>query len=918
MRWLLYGLLGLVVAFIAGLFVLPGLIDWNDYRPRIESYLAAATGMDVRLQGPISASLLPTPRLILTQIEISDPGAPLSSVGIRWIGADASFPALLQGRVQITGVTVVEPTLNMTGFTAPGAVQGSDAATDSAAGQQGDDGDFDYRIKGPVDITDGTVVWANGESSTKINGTLDVDGGTGRLAGSLSAIHRETPFDITLRLSGDLNGVEARVQATISPKTADATVEVTGNLEMAQPQGLQFDGSIVATIDEPSATLKPWLPGLAPVLASSGAIRIETAARLTDSTVDLQSIRFESPGGSGKGYVTLNLAGGERADINLQFSRLDIDALRSQAASDSRAEGIEAGQAAGGSTTGSAPGDNDVSGIIRAFGATGMDATIAVSVDAVRLNGSLIRNAVLRASVDDGAVTMEEFSALLPGGSSASLAGFGTIGAESQTFEGNMSMRADDLRRLMAWASLRVPDVAADRLRSMDFVSGIKYAGNRLDLVDAALSIDGIDAEVSAAIALRQRPGIGLRLTIERLNLDAYRVLGDDNNSTVSAGDGGQLPEGGSTPPENTGVIEAPAFDAIIDLTIDQLIVAGVPIKALKGRVEYRDGQLRTDALTFADAGGLAGSAMGEFDVGMASLPGSATVRGHAEDLGALAAVLGASDTIATRIRKFGESDVTVVYEQGQVLRNLGFEIAGSNGNVSADLSWQPVGEDIETRVENGALQYGMLEARDIGFLAVTRSSGDVTVTDISGTINKGVLTGDLVAAGTGSDYTGKGNFSISGMPVGLTLEGLRDEVATEGKLTVAGTVTFGGGPGAATESGFRIDGSVSGALSLTIPEESQSAVRVARIEQIREILDRSFSETPKPVEGRLTATDSAVTTSGITVNGDGGARVTLTGRADFSTETVAAEVLVSSGSDTPQRLAITGPLSKPSLRLSD
>ncbi|MEQ9491870.1 MAG: AsmA family protein [Alphaproteobacteria bacterium] len=918
MKWLLYGLLGLAVIFVASLFVLPNLIDWNDYRPRFEAQLTAATGFEVRLKGPISASLLPRPRLILTQVDLSDPDAVKPKAGIRWIGVDASFPALLQGKLHITGITVIEPVVDMAGFTSPGANGETASTTESAAAAGEEAPPFDIRIKGPVDVSGGTVVWATGESSTDISGSVDVDGSAGRIAGNFSATHRETPFDVAFRLSGRALGEEAQVQTTITPRNADAEMEVSGGLVMAGPEGLQFDGSITAAIEEPSAALKPWLPDLAPVLASSGAVRVETTARLTDKTMDFQSIRFESPGGSGSGYVTLNLDGSERTDINLRFSRLDIDALRSQSESESTQTNTDNQPEADQLSTGGVPVNGDASTQLRAFGASGMDATLRLSADAVRLNGSLIRNAVIRASVDDGSVTMEEFAALLPGGSSLSLAGFGTITPTGNTFEGNMSVRADDLRRLMSWAELRIPDVAADRLRSLDFVSGVKYAGDRLDLVDGALSIDGIDSEISAAIALRKRPGIGLRLSVERLNLDAYRVLNDDTAATAQTVENGQSTEQSGLPVNPAAIQEAPAFDAIIDLTVEQLIVAGVPIKALKGRVEYRDGRIRSDALTFADAGGLAGSAMGEFDIGLAEMPGSATVRGHAEDLGALAAVLGASDTIATRIRRFGESDVTAIYEQGRTVRNMGFEIAGANGTVSADLSWRLQGATVETKVENGALAYGMLDARNIGFLAVSDSSGEITVSELKGTVNGGVLTGILDVAEAGTGYEGQGHIAISDIPVGLTLEGLRDDVQGSGSLSVEGDISFNESSNLPSEPGFHIDGDVSGALSLTIPDDSQSAVRVARIEQVRDILRRSFSVAPQPVQGRFTANDSAISTDSITITAVDGARISISGHADFSTQSVAADVRIGNGSDAAQTLAITGPLTKPSLRLSD
>ena len=63
MKWLLYGLTGLFVALIVGLFVAPGFVDWDVYRDRIAHHIHLRTGYDVKIEGPVSVALLPKPRM---------------------------------------------------------------------------------------------------------------------------------------------------------------------------------------------------------------------------------------------------------------------------------------------------------------------------------------------------------------------------------------------------------------------------------------------------------------------------------------------------------------------------------------------------------------------------------------------------------------------------------------------------------------------------------------------------------------------------------------------------------------------------------------------------------------------------------------------------------------------------------------
>lgn len=916
MKWLLYGCLGLIAAVVAGLFVVPKLIDWNEYRSQIAHQIQAETGFSVDLKGPISATLLPTPRLILTQIEIRDPATTTPRATIRWIGADASLPALLQGRVRVTGISIVEPSILGAGFNIPDAGNITETAPVPDVSESNGFSATSYQLDGRVRVEKGSILWPNGERSSNIEGTITADGQAGRWSANLTAMHRDVPFDIGFRIVPGAASTDSRLQATIAPSNAEATMDVSGNLSLTEDAGMSFSGTVIAAIDEPSATLKPWWPQLAPVLVSSGAIRIETQAHVTSDTVDLQSIQFESPGGSGSGYVTLNFTDAGQADVHLQFNRLDLDALRRQPAPESGVPAVDQSTEGLESTISPQP-DKAALSPLQTFGASGMDATFDISAAAVRLKGSLVRNAVIRGSIEDGAVTLEEIAALLPGGSSVSLAGYGAISPVT-IFEGNVSVQADDLRRLMKWGGLRVPNVSADRLRSLDFVSGIKYAENRLDLIDSSVVVDGVEAEVSAAIALRQRPGIGLRVAIERLNLDAYRIL---NEQTVSSGVVSGENLGLEVPPQ-TATDEllhvAPAFDAIVDLTIQQLIVSGVPVKALAGRLEYRRGQLRSDALTFVDAGGLAGSVMGEFDVGSPGVPGSATVRGHGEDFGALAAILGASDTIATRVRQFGESDVTVVYERDAPIQRLGFQIDGANGTTAADTSWQTVGSAIEVSVADGVLKTGALDAHDISFVAVSQASGDIRFDDITGVVYDGTLSGELTASKARVGWTGQGHINVSEMPVYTLFDGLQGNVRSQGSLSIDTNVQFDESRSLSNQSSLIVEGQVSGTIGLSIPAESGAVVRVARMERIKEVLRRSFSATPQPVQGVIVASDRAVSTNGISITGSDGAQILLNGQADFSTQTVTAGVRVTSGVEPGYMLTISGPLNRPSLRLSN
>src|SRR6185437_16444593 len=134
----------------------------------------------------------------------------------------------------------------------------------------------------------------------------------------------------------------------------------------------------------------------------------------------------------------------------------------------------------------------------------------------------VVRDAQLRASLTHGTLTLDRAAAQLPGGADASLSGSVAMGAEGPRGQATFAATADDLRGLLAWLGAPSGGVPADRLRKASLKSGLTLAGDRLDLAGIDATIDATRLSGAATVALRERPGIGLRLNADRFNLDAY------------------------------------------------------------------------------------------------------------------------------------------------------------------------------------------------------------------------------------------------------------------------------------------------------------------------------------------------------------------------------------------------------------
>jgi uncharacterized protein involved in outer membrane biogenesis len=106
-------LLGLAIALIVALTTAlagPFFIDWSAYRAEFEASARRLTGLDLHITGAIDARLLPTPTLVMQDIEIAraDAGGKVRAQALR---IEFSVGALVRGEWRITDARLEGPEL---------------------------------------------------------------------------------------------------------------------------------------------------------------------------------------------------------------------------------------------------------------------------------------------------------------------------------------------------------------------------------------------------------------------------------------------------------------------------------------------------------------------------------------------------------------------------------------------------------------------------------------------------------------------------------------------------------------------------------------------------------------------------------------------------------------------------------------
>lgn len=200
---------GAVVAIVAiAALMLPVFISADDVKAKILAQVESTTGYRVRIDGPVSISMLPFLDLVAEQVTVSKPGGK----GTDEIAAadrlrfGLSFSGLMSGNVRMTEITLVRPVITLPqGSGAPAEVTGSaapggPASAAPAAALRGLSLDS-LRIDNGIVVIPGE----DGKPATRIEG---VD-----LTASLSSFDGPLTFSARARIGADSYAAQGEIGA---------------------------------------------------------------------------------------------------------------------------------------------------------------------------------------------------------------------------------------------------------------------------------------------------------------------------------------------------------------------------------------------------------------------------------------------------------------------------------------------------------------------------------------------------------------------------------------------------------------------------------------------------------------------------------------------------------------------------------
>ncbi|WP_346892642.1 AsmA family protein [uncultured Roseibium sp.] len=733
MRRLLIGLGAFFFLLVTIVLVVPFFLPKDAIKQQVVSVVEDQLGWRLRLDGPVSLSLLPGFSLTAENVGLSgEAGAD----GIEFAKAEAvnfglAWEGLFGGEIRLTGIELRKPDIFLeigpSGTTswqprrrleepenldtssgqtaetpAPSAPESDDPAATREAG-------FIKKIGvDRFEITQGNVVYSNRQTGQRVElKALDLSVSAPDLAGDVDLDGRfdwqDNPIAVAGSISAPLSfvgGEEVPVSLTVS--SGDASFAVAGKAGLNPAQA-----DVTISASGPSVSQLAALFG-EPLPRDPGSFAVEGHLAGNEAAVALNDLKATVGSFGIGGSFDANLAGRVPAlSGRMVLDKGSLADLLALAGQDLAASGNLKADLAFAASGGDAPellaslnlrgnahlDSGEVSGLGLAS-VTGGDPSadtikdISLSLNVDGLDGPLALSGGLSWRGEGFTVTGKATPAPLLAGIAAPVtaqikgqrfsAGFDGRFQSKGDLEGALSLETADLRSLLAWVGQ--PISAGSGLKTFK-VSGLFSAqGNAIGFEETSFVLDKTSGKANGRVTFGKTPTVTANLDLGTLVLDPY--LGGS-----SGGGGGSSPSGGGTASGNTGGNGGPsgsgggwstapidfsglkAVNADFSVTSKEIVWDALQIGNSVLKTKIQEGVLTADLQKLSLYGG---NASGKLTLNGAGTAAGVKASFHLENLDAHPFLRDVADTRWLHGRGFMDLDLAAVGgSERQLVENL-------------------------------------------------------------------------------------------------------------------------------------------------------------------------------------------------------------------------------------------------------
>ncbi|MCC8429862.1 AsmA family protein [Reyranella aquatilis] len=564
-----------VVVVVAGLFILPKVVDWGPYKARLAAFLTEAIGRDVGLDGPLDITLLPQPVLVAQRLRVGNaPGALAPDMlEARQLTVTLSWRAILQGRIGLQRVVVLEPRLVLPREPGQGPNWRLPVADGSAPS-------VPAISIARLEIRGGRIVDAIGLSGQPLDArAIDLsgsfDGTAGRLALDGTAVLNGVPvsFALGLRLA----------------ETAEAPVRLGlgvpgGRLVFAGWPGERTAGDPLRGRLSVEAEFLPEFVEAITSASGRRPMRVNEAIarRLTASTdlalagdrLSLDDLDIQLGDERIRGSLLIDGGGTTTVSGRLASPQLDADRWLERLQGGSLF--VEPTGAAARAALQTGRPDDELSSL---------EVRLTCEVGALRYRRDTVRDLETSFRYRDDVLHVLALRAVLPGDFRVNRkAGFEGDAREAG-YDGLIEVEGRDLRRTLKWIGIDTSSLPPDRLQTLRIAGRTRPAKGVVHVSDATFELDDQRGTATADIAYSIPTVITARIHLPDLNLDAYQLTG--------AALQGLMPAPDATPASPPPADEPPPPVLNFAARFDHVLYRGETARDVDAHVVIRGNELR-------------------------------------------------------------------------------------------------------------------------------------------------------------------------------------------------------------------------------------------------------------------------------------------------------------------------------------
>lgn len=488
-----YWFAGLIVALAAGLSLVLSFLDWNQYRIPLAQFASDQMGMRVELAGDVSLALFPRPLVSAETVRLFPATEGFSEVvaTANRIGVNLGVASLVRGKFTLQSLRL----------------DGLDITL-----QETEEGRWQVRGWPDTEDTSGPEVDLLRFRLTGSRATLLPYGGNPTAIEGVSLTLEGTLPGGPLSWEGEFTVAEERIVSSgrVRPVSVRDELSVKADFTLAENSlsvsgRILPEGDLTGRLELMGDSISGLLSALGNVTGNSTVSAPDLPYRLDvqlDRTGDITKlISRELTISDTRGRLDLTAAEvGRRNHVTGTVSMGVIDFDHWLAATTLK---------------------EDTAPIIDEL--TDSEPSVTGAID-FHIEGFQVRNGLGQridavVALDADGISLSSASALLPGATNAAFTGkLGQSGGQ-----GKLLVEAGNISELASWLGLSFPDgIPAGRLTTAKLKANLGYSGETWGLSNVAAQLDNTNFSGQIDGGLRKTGPWQIKLSADRLNLDAY------------------------------------------------------------------------------------------------------------------------------------------------------------------------------------------------------------------------------------------------------------------------------------------------------------------------------------------------------------------------------------------------------------